>query len=119
MGRVGVECWELICIRRLTVPGSAAAHGGTQARRAGQCDWIEGRHGTDGTAGSCHHVSKAAMHSLVRVIGEEVRGTGVTANTSLPSADRYGRESGGDAGRGSHEVGEPWIDRAVDCVPVV
>lgn len=32
-----------------------------------------------------YHVSKAAMHALIRSIGTECRGTGVTANAILPS----------------------------------
>ncbi|HUQ92950.1 MAG TPA: SDR family NAD(P)-dependent oxidoreductase [Bryobacteraceae bacterium] len=32
-----------------------------------------------------YHVSKSAMHSLIRAIGRECRGSGVTANAILPS----------------------------------
>jgi NAD(P)-dependent dehydrogenase (short-subunit alcohol dehydrogenase family) len=56
------------------------------ARRRGRIIAIGSKAGTEPTARlGAYHVSKSAMHSLVRVIAEEIRGTGVTANVILPS----------------------------------
>jgi len=54
--------------------------------RRGRMIAIGAKAGVDPVAKmGAYHVSKAATHALIRAIGRECRGTGVTANAILPS----------------------------------
>jgi NAD(P)-dependent dehydrogenase (short-subunit alcohol dehydrogenase family) len=54
--------------------------------RRGRIIAIGAKAGVDPVANmAAYHVSKAAVHALIRSIGRECRGTGVTANAILPS----------------------------------
>ncbi|MBI3680806.1 MAG: SDR family oxidoreductase [Acidobacteria bacterium] len=55
------------------------------AARRGRIIAIGSKVGVDPVAGmGAYHVSKAAMHALIRVIAKECKATGVTANAILP-----------------------------------
>lgn len=54
--------------------------------RRGRIIAIGAKAGVDPVVGmGAYHVAKAATHALIRAIGKECRGTGVTANAILPS----------------------------------